>query len=254
MTLNWPLIILLVVLCLPGIYIAIPRLIHFFLKDNSDELKKRISRLAMGQTLLMVFIMSLAGSLLSKASPFDAPMLSPLLKGEPLRLNIQNSLLPVFGITISGLTVFLGLYYGVFNRFLDKHNQAVMTSLRGIIGLDGCVLYSGVVDEVIARWGLMNVTAFFGVLFIGHYSNAIIWTAIIASGVIFSLGQLPMYLAAGCIASRSFLYTLVSLNVWQSIVFGLIFWQYGIVMAILAHMIFYIGWWQYDKPSAQVNV
>ncbi|GGI88539.1 CPBP family glutamic-type intramembrane protease [Legionella impletisoli] len=253
MTINWPLIFFLIALCIPGIVIAIPRLIHFLLKDNSAELKKRISRFAVGQTLLMVFIMSLAGSLLSKSSPLDAPILSPLLKGDTIVFNIQDSLLPVFGITIVGLIIFLGLYYGVFTRFIAKPEQHIMRSLRRVLGLDGCMLYSGVSDEIIARWGLMNVTAFFGFLFTGHYSDAIIWTAIIVSGVLFALGQLPTYLAAGCKASRTFLYALVLLNVWQSIVFGFIFWHYGLLMAIMAHMIFHVGWWQYDKPNAQVK-
>lgn len=45
MLINWPLIIILTGLSLPGIVVAIPRLIHFLLPQNSEELRKKSAAL-----------------------------------------------------------------------------------------------------------------------------------------------------------------------------------------------------------------
>lgn len=122
-----------------------------------------------------------------------------------------------------------------------------MSKLRSKIGLDGCVLYGGVVEEVIARWGLMNVTSFFALLFTSQINSEIIIISIFLSGFIFAVGQLPAYIAAGCTSSRRFLYSFVLLSLSQSILFGFLFWQYGLISAILAHMLFHLGWDRYEK-------
>lgn len=70
------------------IYFVHPRCNHcnktfnlFLLSDNSDALKKRISGFAILQTLFMVFILSLAGTILSKSTGLGDPILEGLLQG-----------------------------------------------------------------------------------------------------------------------------------------------------------------------------
>ena len=251
MTINWPLTIILVLLCLPGIAITIPRIISFLLPDSSQTIKKRLSAIAVGQTVLMVFIMSLTGSILSKPTGLGAPFLVSLLKIEPSHLVITDILLPVFMYTIIGLFIFLILFYGLLALFTTQENMQILKKMRHAIGLDGCMLYS-VVDEVMARWGILNVLIFFGFIFSGQRSIQIIWLAIILSSLMYTLLQLPAYLASGCKSSRAFVYALVILQSWQSIIFGYIFWQYGLLAAIVAHMLFHLFWWIYDRPDELV--
>jgi hypothetical protein len=250
MSIYWPMIIVLVCLTLPGIFIAIPRLMHFMLKNNTESVVKRMSHFAIGQSFIMVFIMALAGSVLSKKTGLSAPILYPLLEGTPIQLNIIDNLLSIFSITIIGLLIFLVMYYGLLNKAIGEGNKRIMQAMRKSIGLDGCMLYGGVVDEIIARWGLLNVTVFFGVLIIGNLSTQIIWFSIIISSILYTFVQIPAYLAAGCKSSRPFFYSMVLLNAWQSILFGLIFWKFGLLVAILSHMVFHLIWWLYDKPSS----
>ncbi|WP_133128994.1 CPBP family intramembrane metalloprotease [Legionella nagasakiensis] len=249
MAIHWPLVIVLFVLSLPGVLIAIPRLINLLLKSSSLHMQKRLGKLAIGQTLLMVFVMSIAGSVLSASTGLNAPLLDPLLQGNAIFTAIQDGLFPVFLYTLGGLVVFLILYYGLVSSFLDEATLNIMKTLRGSLGLDGCMLYGGVVEEILARWGLMNLTAFFAILFTGQRSPLILWSAILISGGIYTLSHIPAYLAAGCQATHRFLYSLVLLNGWQAILFGLLFWHYGLLFTIVAHMLFHLGWWLYDKPK-----
>uniref|UniRef100_UPI0026027E49 CPBP family glutamic-type intramembrane protease n=1 Tax=uncultured Legionella sp. TaxID=210934 RepID=UPI0026027E49 len=234
-------------LCIPGVVIAISRLIYFLLPQNSDVLKKRFSRFAVVQTLIMVFVMSFAGAVLSTRTGLNAPVLEAILAGKANISSIQSILLPTFLYAFGGLIIFCLFYYGVVASILDEQSFLAMKKMRSAIGLDGCVLYGGVVEEVIVRWGLLNVVVFFALMFAKQINNTIIVLSIFVSGLLFVIGQIPAYVAAGCISSRRFLYSFVLLSLFQSLLFGFLFWQYGLVAAILGHMLFHIGWGYYDK-------
>ncbi|WED43260.1 CPBP family intramembrane metalloprotease [Legionella cardiaca] len=247
MQINWPLIIVLFCLALPGVFIAVPRLINLLLPNNSEELKKRVSRLGIAQTLFMVFLMAMGGSVLSLKTGLNAPVLDAMLQGKPVFDQIQAMLLPVFLMTVGGLLIFFFLYYGLVASILDTETFQIMRKLRAVVGVDGCILYGGVVEEIIARWGLINVTAFFAILLAHQKNSFIVWSAIVLSGLILALVQLPVYIAAGCQSSRRFIYSMLLLYAWQAILFGWIFWQFGLLAGIAAHMLFHVGWYLYDR-------
>lgn len=245
MSVNWPIIIFLFGLSLPGVYITMPRLIRFLLPGNSDALKQKFSRIAVVQTLIMVFVMSFSGAVLSLRTGFHTPFFEV---AKVIELNdIPSIWLPTILFAVIGLIVFCGLYYGVVESILDEKSLEIMSKLRAAIGLDGCILYGGVVEEVIARWGLMNLIAFSIMAFVTNNNDLVAWMAILISGLMFGIGQLPAYLAAGCVSSRRLIYCILLLYLWQSMVFGYLYWQYGLISAIIAHMIFHLGWWVYDR-------
>lgn len=247
MTVNWPLIAVLFCLSVPGVVIVMSRLIHFLLPKNTQELQQRFSRFAVIQTLIMVLVMSFAGAVLSSRTGLNDPVLVHLLNGKFNFYALLELLLPTFLFTFFGFFIFCGLCYGVVESILDKHSLKIMEKLRAKIGLDGCVLYGGVVEEVIGRWGLLNLVLFFSILFAGQNNNFVICFAIILSGLLFGAGQIPLYIAAGCTSNRRLAYCVVLLSFCQSIIFGLLYWQYGIVSSMLGHMMFHIGWAIYDK-------
>lgn len=246
MQINWPLIIVLFCLSLPGVLIAVPRLIYLLLPENSEQLKKRLSKLAVAQTLLMVFLMCLAGAVLSVRTGLDATLLDSLLQGKSIRGDIAG-ILPVFLYTIGGLVVFFILYYGVVGSILDEASLQIMRRIRAVLHLDGCILYGGVVEEILGRWGLMNVIAFFAIFFAGEKTPLVMWSAIFLSGLLLTAGHIPAYLAAGCQSSRRFIYAMLLLHGWQAILFGWLFWQYGFIATVVAHMVFHLGWYLYDR-------
>jgi hypothetical protein len=247
MIINWPLMVVLFCLAMPGVFIVMPRLVSFLLPDNTGVLKKRVSRLVIFQAVFMVLVMSFIGSVLSAKTGLNDPILEPLLQGKEVLNVVLATLIPV---TIYALTCFIFfscLYYGVIRFILDEHSFEVMTRLRAALKLDGCLLYGGVVEELIGRWGLMNLIAFFSMLFTKHLNNMVIFTSIVLSGLLFAIGQIPVYLAAGCLPNHRFVYSLILLSLCQSLFFGVVFWQYGLVAAMMAHILFHLFWAGYDK-------
>lgn len=247
MNINWPLVVFLFSLAVPGVVIAMPRLIHLLLPNNTEELKQRFSRFAVMQMLLMVFVMSFAGAFLSVITGLDASLLAGLLVGKTEWPTFISILWPTLFYSGLCLTVFLVLYYGVVKSTLDAPSFMAMVRLRTALRVDGCILYGGVAEEVLARWGLMNLIAFFGILLCHHKSPTNIVAALVISALLFAIAQIPAYVAAGCVPSRRLMYSIILLSCWQSLIFGYLFWHYGLVSSVLAHMLFHLGWWSYDK-------
>ncbi|CAM4463476.1 MAG: hypothetical protein LEGION0403_FIIPPAGN_01388 [Legionella sp.] len=253
MIIDWPLVTVLFCLSIPGVLIAIKRLIYFLLPENSEELKKRIGRFAIVQTLVLVFILCLAGAILSQNTGLRAAYLDDMLHGKAGIGILFPIFLPAVGYALLSLVVFLALYHRLAKRLIDEKSLQIMRNLRIALGLDGCVLYGGVVEEIIGRWGLMNLAVFFAIIFMQHTTNLIIWISIIVSALIFSAGQIPAYLAAGCSSSRKFMYSYTLLSASQSVIFGYVFWQYGLVCSIISHMLFHLGWVFCDSKFNKVN-
>lgn len=92
----------------------------FLLPDNSEALKKRISYFAILQTLLMVFILSLAGAMLSPMTGLHDALLEGLLQGTTHVKALLPIMLPTVLYAFFGLMVFLVLFYGLIARLIDK--------------------------------------------------------------------------------------------------------------------------------------
>lgn len=246
MTINWSVIILLVLISAPGVFIAMTRLAYFLLPNNTEELKKRISRLLILQAFVMVLAMSFTGSILSKRTGLEDPILNSIMQGRDVFNTFLASLLPVVSYALLCFIAFAVLYYVIVRSILDKQSLERINKLRAALKVDGCVLF-GIVEEVIARWGLMNLVTFFVKLFIKQVNDTVIWTSIVISGLMFALGQIPLYIAAGCRSDRRVMYSIVLLSLCQSLFFGYLFWQYGLIAAMIAHSLFHIFWFAYDK-------
>lgn len=247
MIINWPLIVVLFCLSIPGVFIAMTRLIYFLLPDNTELVKKKASRLVIFQALFTVLAMSFAGAVLSVRTGLSDPVLVPLLQGKEVLNTFLDSLLPTFIYAVVCFIVFCVLYYGIVRSILDEQSLEIMAKLRAALKPDGLILYGGVVEEIIGRWGLMNLVAFFALLFTKQMSNAVIYASIIISGLLFVIGQLPIYIAAGCNSYRRLIYSVVLLSMCQSIFFGIVFWQYGLLSAIIAHVLFHAFWAGYER-------
>ena len=66
------------------------------------------------------------------------------------------------------------------------------------------------------------------------------------SGLLFGLGHLRAYVAFGCKKIAAFVSTMIGLNLWAGIIFGWLFWHYGLFAAMMAHSLFHIVWYSFD--------
>jgi hypothetical protein len=106
------------------------------------------------------------------------------------------------------------------------------------------VTYGGVTEEIMMRWGIMNILmwALGGLTGAvpGTSSTFVVWVAIIGSALIFAAGHLPAARASGYSSSR-FTQRTLALNFVAGLLFGILFWRWNLETAMIAHAAFHVG-------------
>lgn len=257
---NWTLLCLLIAICIPGILSLMPttQTIYASLKQTLPAKKKLPSKnifiiLSIIQTFILIIIASAFGTAVNHNLHLHAPFLEALSHHQSGWLALQSQLLPSCIAGIGGAAIFLSAYYFIARPRLDAQTVKCMESLRLSAGICARIFYGGIVEEVLCRWGLMAFFVWLGALLFGEPSPAIMWAAILISGLLFGIGHLPSYLAFGCKKTPAFITTAITLNLWASIIFGWLFWHDGLGSAIIAHMLFHITWYPIDLFIARTN-
>ena len=100
------------------------------------------------------------------------------------------------------------------------------------------MLYGGITEELLMRWGLLTALVWFGWRVVQRSSGAprpwIVWGAIVATALLFGAGHLP---AAAAVMSLTpvLVLRIVMLNALAGTVFGYLYWKYSLEAAMIAH-------------------
>ena len=127
----------------------------------------------------------------------------------------------------------------VLDFALFSHAAHVPPSARRILdSLAGGVLYGGLSEEIMMRWGLMSLVAWVGVrLFARRGATApssVCIGAIVVVALLFAAGHLPAALTFAPFTATLLLRVLL-LNGLAGLVFGWLFWRRSLEAAMLAH-------------------
>lgn len=109
------------------------------------------------------------------------------------------------------------------------------------------MLYGGLAEEVMMRWGLMTLVAW-GLWRLGQRSSAattrpshrVMWAAIGLSALVFALAHLPAVAQSAALTPALVARTL-ALNAIGGVVYGWLFWRRGLECAMLAHASTHVG-------------
>jgi hypothetical protein len=252
---DWALFLLLFVISLPGIIVTVPSAT----KSMEDMITKAappdkkipsmnvIILLGILQSSVLALVASAVGTVLAPLVGFRAPFFESLVQGKNVWNSLQLQLAPSLILGIGGGIIFVACYYLIFRPRLDKETVGNMERLRMNLGISGRLLYGGIVEEILTRWGLLPVIVWLTEIALGYISSVTIWISIVVSGVLFGIGHLPSYVGAGCRRTPLFIALMISLNLWASLIFGWLFWQYGLLAAMIAHMVFHLVWYPFDR-------
>jgi hypothetical protein len=102
------------------------------------------------------------------------------------------------------------------------------------------VLYGGITEEVLLRWGFMTALVWLAWRVLqgrrGPVRSAFVWLAIVTSALVFGLGHLPIvYALAGGTVSATSVVIVVGANAVFGVLFGYLFWRWGLESAMIAH-------------------
>lgn len=249
---NTNLLLILVGISIPGILLLIATLKTLYYQLKQKNKRKKFPSFAVFiissliQSIAFVLIASSVGILLSNNVGLNAPFLEMLSTGKFSGDQLSHQIYSGTLLGFSGSIIFLLIYYGVVQRWLDTYTFKKIGDLRNSVGLTGRIFYGGIVEEILFRWGVMTVLLWIGLKFSLLY-NVALWFSIVITGLLFGICHLPSYLASGCKKSSRFIVSIISLNLYASIIFGWAYAQYGLCSAIIAHSVFHCVWYPFDK-------
>ena len=254
---NWQLLAVLIGICVPGIALVVPRAVDavsksFEGRESGRPLPPRAVFITAQfiQALVLAGLLGAGGVFAARHTGLGAPFFEALVTGGALGAEAARQALPAVGLGAAGAALFLFAYYWVFRPRLDAPTVQAMERLRMQSGLLGRMLYGGIVEEVLCRWGCMNLILWGLSAIWGGVTPLGVWLAIVLSGILFGLGHIPSYRQAGCRSSAWFLATEIVLNLGAALVFGWLFAHVGLLAAMIAHATYHVLWYPFDRVLA----
>jgi hypothetical protein len=106
------------------------------------------------------------------------------------------------------------------------------------------LLYGGILEELLLRWGFMSLLVWIGWRVVqrgqGVPRPALVWTAIILAALLFGIAHLPA-LATMVTLTPLMVIRTVGLNALGGLLFGWLFWRYSLEVAMVAHAAVHVG-------------
>jgi membrane protease YdiL (CAAX protease family) len=184
------------------------------------------------QSALLVALAVWGGVALAPAVGLRAPAFEAAALRQPVMPALKPQILPGLLAGLPG-----GLLLFVSLRLSPAEIAALQSQFTP--PLYARMLYGGITEEVLLRWGLMTAFTWLAWRWLqgkrGAVNPALIWLAIAVSALIFGAGHLPVasYLIGSLNAQVvSFV---VGLNAAFGVLFGWLFWRRGLESAMIAH-------------------
>jgi len=191
-----------------------------------------ISLASLAQSTLLVALAVWTGVALGPTVGLRAPVAEAAVTLRSLAPALEPQLLP--GITG-------GLSGGILLFAVNRQAPAALAGLqeRFAVPLAARILYGGITEELLLRWGFMTVMVWLGWRFLqqrrGAPSVGLIWVAITVSALLFGAGHLPAASVLIGTLDVNVVTFVIGVNAGFGMLFGYLFWRFGLESAMLAH-------------------
>jgi membrane protease YdiL (CAAX protease family) len=149
----------------------------------------------------------------------------------------------IFSAAVLGLDAFLNPFAGTeLANTASTSETPTLGALLTQLALG--VLYGGITEELLLRWGVMTLLAWLGWRLVqrgrGAPHPALIWTAIVLAALLFGLGHLPA-MASLVALTPLIVFRTVLLNALGGLIFGWLYWRRSLEVAMVAHAAGHVG-------------
>ncbi|MFP1678239.1 CPBP family intramembrane glutamic endopeptidase [Alloalcanivorax sp. C16-2] len=189
------------------------------------------------QSGVLVALVVWAGTSLAPKVGLGAPAFEAAVNNQSVAAALRPQLPP--GI-LGGLLGGLGLFA------VGGYAPAEITDMDQpfTVPLLARVLYGGITEELLLRWGLMTLLVWMAWRLlqrrIGTPKIIYIWLAIVVSALLFGAGHLPAAAAQVEMLTTDVTMFIVGANTVFGILFGYLFWRYGLETAMIAHALAHV--------------
>ncbi len=192
---------------------------------------------------VIVALASVAGVLLAEKVSFSAPAFEALARRHSfvaaLRPQIASG---VVGGLIGAVAIVSS--WIVARSVLPPEFVARAEQFNSVLPIPLRILYGGITEEVLMRWGLLTLLVWAGWRIFqrgqGKPQSKYFIGGILISSIIFGIGHLPIAVALGMITVPIGLYIVIANSIF-GLIAGYLYWRKGLEAAIIAHMITHVG-------------
>ncbi|MBC8191192.1 MAG: CPBP family intramembrane metalloprotease [Candidatus Marinimicrobia bacterium] len=185
------------------------------------------------QSSILLALASWGGFKLTDKIGLEAPAIHAFTTGGSTKDALKPQILPgVVGGLVGGIVLIIA------NLIIP--GQLSNSEVLPIFPLFVKLLYGGITEEILLRWGVMSF--FVWVLWLlfqkrnGNPKTTIVVLGILLSAFLFAIGHIPAAsLIAGESLSLASIAYVITFNSLFGIVAGFLFWRYGLEAAIIAH-------------------
>jgi hypothetical protein len=191
-----------------------------------------VSLASLAQSAVLLALAVWAGVALARKVGLHAPAFEAVAARRPLAPGLRPQLL-------AGLIAgFLG---GMLLFAVNRYAPAALAQLQEQFTppLLARLLYGGFTEELLLRWGFMTVLIWLAWRLLQRRTGAprtvYIWLGIVISAVVFGAGHLPAAsMLVGKLTADVVVFVVVANSVF-GVLFGYLFWRYGLEAAMIAH-------------------
>lgn len=238
--------LILVGLLVPAIFAILPFALTLSAATSSGStvLPFPVVLLDRGINLLLVAALGAAGLLLASRIGLGLPFIEGWMNREP----VWNRLPGVVGVSIMAGILSAGLLMGLSIAIapLMKHTTEILAerysateivppAWQGFLA----AISAGITEETLFRLFGLTLLAWLGSLLFrsptGRPAPGLLWTANILFAILFGLAHLPLVIQIGMPLDAVIVIRTILLNGVAGVVFGWLYWSFGLESAILAH-------------------
>lgn len=195
--------------------------------------------LAIIQPSILLSLAVLAGTRLAPAIELSAPAAEAVAKGGSPSRALKPQIIPglIFGLAggIAILVIWVLVRSSLPDIFVTRAEK-----LSAAMPLLTRLLYGGITEELLLRWGLMTILVWVPWRLFqrgqGKPRPIIFWSAILMSSVAFGVGHLPVVSLLGVEFNVAIVMYVVIVNSIFGLIAGLLYWLRGLEAAMIAHM------------------
>ncbi len=200
--------------------------------------------LSLTQPAVILFIAILVGVALAPKVGLSSPVAEAAAGGGQLSSAFKLQIIPglVGGLAGGVAVVLTALLWKSF--FLPPEVIGRIAELTKILPLPTRLLYGGITEELLLRWGLMTLLVWAAWRLFQKEQNkpkpAYFVSAILISSVVFGIGHLPIALLLVPQATAALIVFVVAANSLFGLIAGYLYWKKGLESAIIAHMLAHV--------------
>ena len=196
-----------------------------------------VSLASFAQSAVLVALAAWTGVALAATVGLRAPAFEAAVTGRPIAAALKSQLLPGIIAGLLGGTLLFAV-----NRFAPTALAAVQE--RFSPPLLARILYGGITEELLLRWGVMTALVWLAWRFLQHRRSAprvrYVWLAIAVSAFLFGAGHLPAASALVGALDINVVAFVIGANAAFGLLFGYLFWRFGLESAIIAHALAHV--------------